>query len=223
MHRAVAGVCVLLLGVALCAATGTGADARTAARADEILAELGIGPAARPQGPSATELESAARSLPTRVGVKSDEAAIAEDAVDPVTGEALLEEHAQMRHAQRLQSERAQTEAAIAQQTLAAASARQQYIVHGRSLPMELSDPCIALCDHDGGWRDFACQDCIFQGMVNGYVARYHHFHAHLNGYRSYDYNAWSREYCSAAQHRHGGQLAFSKCFLDQIMASCNL
>jgi len=223
--RAAWAVCtlVLVLGLAVCSDAHTAGerDPETAVRAQEILEELGV--VAKTEGPSAAQLRAAAKSLPRRISVKSDEAALAEDSVDPRTGEALLEETARVRHAQRLEAERMQAEAYGKQQALAAEQARQQYVVGGHRMPLNLEDPCIALCDHDGGWRDYACQDCIFQGLVNGYVGRYQHFHTHLSGGRSYDYNAWAREYCLAAQHRSGGAVSFSKCFLDQIMTACNL
>jgi hypothetical protein len=90
---------------------------------------------------------------------------------------------------------------------------------NGAHIPvLPKDDPCVALCDFDGGWKTLPCQECILRGLINGWLL-------FSQGSPGYNYNRWARDLCvhymaqKAAAFEKG---SFSKCYFDQVHLACN-
>jgi len=90
------------------------------------------------------------------------------------------------------------------------------------TFPLPANDPCIPLCDFQGGWKTLPCQECVLRGLLNGWLRR----SKRLNGY---NYSQWSRDYClnyqafQLSRFTTTSSVSFAKCFFDQMHVACNL
>jgi hypothetical protein len=80
-------------------------------------------------------------------------------------------------------------------------------------------DPCVRFCDFAGGWKTADCQECVFRGLVNGYLA-------HNKPKDGYNYALFAAQSCRVyeAQAFHLGldRKLYPTCFLDHIHKACN-
>jgi hypothetical protein len=90
------------------------------------------------------------------------------------------------------------------------------------AIPLPANDPCIPLCDFEGGWKTLPCQECILRGLLNGWLRR-------SKRLKGYNYSQWSRDYClnyqafQQSRFTTSSSVSFAKCFFDQMHVACNL
>lgn len=182
-----------------------------AAEADAILAELKADHTAT-ESASLLATAAAARANPQDAIAAAQQRLAAADTTD-ASQLSMIEATARTRAQAAVKSNAAVTAAAAAAAADAAA-----YHYDGHSYTPIGVDPCAAACERVGGWRDYQCQDCIFHGLVNGWLS------APANARpRGYNYNQWSRDYCVAYAAKTHMDVGFSQCFLDQIQHAANL
>jgi len=90
------------------------------------------------------------------------------------------------------------------------------------TFPLPANDPCIPLCDFQGGWKTLPCQECVLRGLLNGWLRR-------SKRLKGYNYSQWSRDYClnyqafQLSRFTTTSSVSFAKCFFDQMHVACNL